>query len=85
MEDLVSKLKPTIKKLEDKYGIKHYGSSCSLKNDAERYKPDHMPLVALSFSDPKNNKLTYDCVIHVFHTAPTVLAINVTSIFPPLK
>ena len=85
MEDLVEKLKPTIKKLEDKYGFKHSGSSFMFKKYAEDYKPDHMPTVCLSFSDPKNDKLTYSCIILVFHTAPTILAINVTSVFPPLK
>jgi len=85
MEDLVEKLKPTIKKLEDKYGFKHYGSSFMFKKYAEDYKPDHMPKLCLSFSDPKNDKLTYNCIILVFHTAPTILAINVTSVFPSLK
>jgi len=85
MEDLVEKLKPTIEMLGDKYGFKHNGSSFVLKKYAEDYKQDHMPQVCLTFSDPKNDKLTYSCIILVFHTAPTVLAINVTSVFPPLK
>jgi len=85
MEDLVEKLKPTIKKLEEKYGFKHYGSSFMFKKYAEDYKPDHMPKLCLSFNDPEDNKLTHTCIILVFHTAPSVLAINVTSVFPSLK